>query len=489
MRGVGVGVQQADGDRLHPAAPQPPGRRAAPTRGSSGGSTPSGRQPLVHLGGQLGQRRGRSTHWRYRCGRVWRASAQQVAEPAGGHEPGAGAAPLEQRVGGDRRAVGQVADRRPASSPRASSASSIALDHPPRLVVGGGRDLGRGQRGRRATTATSVNVPPISTPISAATGGKDMLCTAWPRFPTTTRLERGARRPRRAASALRGARPGQRRPAGDLPAAVRRARPSSTSRTVRAAGGEIGAGADRPGSAPELGEEIEGIAAGSGLDAELIGALNARTELLAAGRGECSTVACLGNADRVRSADRRCRPGTGTMRWPTAGCAGRSTTPDGRRVDTHDRGRHRRQDRRLQRRRRRAPEHPRARATTARRSASPVHVLNRRVLDEADDASTALTIARRRRDVGVQRGHGGRRRRGRRRACCTVELSPAGPGFVTPDERGVLAHTNHFLAEPGSQADTMVRVGPDSVLRLDHARRALAQRGRAAGRRGRRCWA
>ncbi len=47
---------------------------------------------------------------------------------------------------------------------------------------------------------------------------------------------------------------------------------------------------------PELNDEIAGIAAGSGLAPELIGALNARTELLAAGRGECSTIACLGTA-------------------------------------------------------------------------------------------------------------------------------------------------------------------------------------------------
>ena len=60
-------------------------------------------------------------------------------------------------------------------------------------------------------------------------------------------------------------------------------------------------------------------------------------------------------------------------------------------------------------------------------------------------------------------------------AVCTVELSPAGPGFVTPDDRGVLIHTNHFVAEPGRLADTMVREAPDSVLRLDHARRAMSR--------------
>ena len=48
--------------------------------------------------------------------------------------------------------------------------------------------------------------------------------------------------------------------------------------------------------APELAEEIEGIADGAGLPLELVAALNARTELLAAGRGECTTVACLGGA-------------------------------------------------------------------------------------------------------------------------------------------------------------------------------------------------
>lgn len=56
---------------------------------------------------------------------------------------------------------------------------------------------------------------------------------------------------------------------------------------------------------------------------------------------------------------------------------------------------------------------------------------------------------------------------------CTVELSAAGPGFVMPDERGVLVHTNHFLAEPGRSGDTDLRLAPHTVLRLDHARRGM----------------
>jgi isopenicillin-N N-acyltransferase-like protein len=58
---------------------------------------------------------------------------------------------------------------------------------------------------------------------------------------------------------------------------------------------------------------------------------------------------------------------------------------------------------------------------------------------------------------------------------CTVELSPAGPGFVMPDARGVLIHTNHFLADPGRAGDTMVRELPNTLLRLDHAGRRVAQ--------------
>ena len=45
--------------------------------------------------------------------------------------------------------------------------------------------------------------------------------------------------------------------------------------------------------APNLAAEIEGIAAGVGLETWQIAALNARTEILARGRGECSTVVLL----------------------------------------------------------------------------------------------------------------------------------------------------------------------------------------------------
>ncbi len=228
------------------------------------------------------------------------------------------------------------------------------------------------------------------------------------------------------------------------------------------------------GWAPELADEIEGIAAGSGIDVERVAALNARTELLAAarGRGECSTIACLGTI----TADGE-PIGIQTWDWheEVAGCWMHWTIdhPDGRRVETMTEA-----------------------GIVGKVGMSsdgvgvllnilghrldgppvgvPVHVICRRVLDEADNAvralelvaaaevsaSSAVTIVADDEDGG---------------ACCTVELSPAGPGFVTPDDRGVLLHTNHFLAEPGRPGDSMVRLGPDSVLRLDHARRGTAR--------------
>jgi isopenicillin-N N-acyltransferase like protein len=224
--------------------------------------------------------------------------------------------------------------------------------------------------------------------------------------------------------------------------------------------------------APDLAEEIEGIASGAGIPPELVGALNARTELLALGHGECSVIACLGTATAEGEPI-----GVQTWDWheDLADCwmLWEITHPDGRRVETlteagvvgklgvngfgvslllnilgH------RDDRRP--------------------VGVPIHVLNRRVLDEAESglqamqllstadvsASSAATVVAADEDGGV---------------VCTVELSPAGPGFVTPDERGVLVHTNHFLTEPGRTGDVMVREAPDTVLRLDHARRGMAR--------------
>jgi len=39
----------------------------------------------------------------------------------------------------------------------------------------------------------------------------------------------------------------------------------------------------------------------------------------------------------------------------------------------------------------------------------------------------------------------------------------------------VLVHTNHFLAEPGRLGDTGPAIAPNTVLRLDHATRAMSR--------------
>jgi isopenicillin-N N-acyltransferase-like protein len=223
--------------------------------------------------------------------------------------------------------------------------------------------------------------------------------------------------------------------------------------------------------APDLADEIEGIASGSGIAPELIGALNARTEVLRAGRGECSTIACLGTATGggtpigVQTWDWHDDLADSWMRWTIdhasghrvetmteAGIVGKVGVSSagvavllnilGHRDDGPPIG-------------------------------VPVHVLTRSVLDTAVDGVQALAIlstaqvsASSAVTVVADDEDGG--------AVCTVELSPAGPGFVTPNQAGVLTHTNHFLAEPGRLADTMVREAPDSVLRLDHANRAMA---------------
>ena len=59
-------------------------------------------------------------------------------------------------------------------------------------------------------------------------------------------------------------------------------------------------------------------------------------------------------------------------------------------------------------------------------------------------------------------------------AAITVELHPGGPGFVLPNERGVLVHTNHFLAPDLRAFDTEPKVFPDTLLRHNLLQRKMA---------------
>jgi isopenicillin-N N-acyltransferase-like protein len=226
--------------------------------------------------------------------------------------------------------------------------------------------------------------------------------------------------------------------------------------------------------APELLEEMQGISEGSGVDLTVIGALNARTELLAASGGatECSTIAVLGSATRdgrpvsIQTWDWHEELADCWIVWEIAHADGRRVRTlteagivgkigvSGAGVGIHLNILGHQHD---------GPP-----------VGVPVHVACRRALDEADGAVSALELlataavsASSAVTVVADDSEGG--------VACTVELSPAGPGFVTPDARGVLVHTNHFLADPGRHGDRMVRETPDSVLRLDHAQRRMAR--------------
>lgn len=182
--------------------------------------------------------------------------------------------------------------------------------------------------------------------------------------------------------------------------------------------------------APRLADEIEDVAAGAGLQAWQLGALNGRTEILAAaavgGEGECSTSVVLGTVPRtvqtwdwhdtlrhamvVRTHQRVCT----FTEFGVVGKIGVNSAGLGvhfnvlrHRSDHADIG-------------------------------VPVHVVARRILDEASTVDEAVELTRSARlsassvltVVTVDR------------ASC-LELSPAGVAELPAD--GFLLHTNHFL--------------------------------------------
>jgi len=217
------------------------------------------------------------------------------------------------------------------------------------------------------------------------------------------------------------------------------------------AGGElqraVGAGSLRQTAdwAPAIAAEIDGIAAGAGLERWQIGALNARTEVLAAAGttppGECSTFAIAPPAagepprtiqtwdwyeqlrESIMLVELEPRPGHAVHLFTEAGIVGKIGVNEAG-LGLHLNILHHRDD-----------DGP---------PGVPVHVVARRILDEAATveeataiagsapvaASTALTV------VAWD---------GERASARCLELSPAGLGVLEPDPAGVLAHTNHFL--------------------------------------------
>jgi isopenicillin-N N-acyltransferase-like protein len=224
--------------------------------------------------------------------------------------------------------------------------------------------------------------------------------------------------------------------------------------------------------APELAREIEGIADGAGLPVADVAALNARTEVLAVlgarGRGECSTVVVLDGPgdgpvamqnwdwhEHLRDGMHVLQVDHGDGRvvrtlteYGIVGKLGVSSRGVGLLLNIlhHD--------------------------ADGRRMGVPVHVIARRVLDEARDlseateilcsarasASSAMTL------VGVE---------GAACAAVAAEVFPGGPRFVLPGSDGVLLHTNHFLASEAALGERERLFAPDSYVRLGVLQRAV----------------
>ncbi|MBS1888643.1 MAG: peptidase C45 [Actinobacteria bacterium] len=228
--------------------------------------------------------------------------------------------------------------------------------------------------------------------------------------------------------------------------------------------------------APHLAEEIEGIADGAGLGAAQVAALNARTEILAKvarrrrlpGRGECTVmVAVESEADGPLGAqtwDWHDEFATTWLVWgleEESGMRVQTLTEAGvlAKLGVNSAGiavllnvLHHEDD-----------------ASVA--LGVPIHALLRRILGESETifdalrllgsfapaASSAVTL------VAAEGGEG---------TALTAELRPgARPGYVLPDERGHLVHTNHFLSPGGEAGDLEPVVGPDSLFRFELMRR------------------
>lgn len=250
--------------------------------------------------------------------------------------------------------------------------------------------------------------------------------------------------------------------------------------------------------APHLAEEIEGIAEGAGLSPDLIGALNARTEILAliraraagrgtagqgvmaggpgttgsertgAERGECSATVALRRGAApvmVQTWDWFRRFRDDWLVWHIRHEDGRVTrtlTEYGivGKAGVNDRGLgllftilHHRGD--------------------GAGIGLPVHVAARAVLDLAPNLYAAaewLAAARVSASSSINLGGWD----GARGQGLTVELSPDGPGYVLPDATGLLVHTNHFLDPRLMPADTEPGMHPDTLLRRDMLLRELA---------------
>lgn len=227
-------------------------------------------------------------------------------------------------------------------------------------------------------------------------------------------------------------------------------------------------------AAPDLCDEIEGMAEGAGLSPAVMGALNGRTEILAALRvkapGECSVVIHVDGAGgrpiALQNWDWFEPAADNWLVWEIPhgdGSLTRTFTEFGMvgkiGINSHGLG---------------------VLFTILRHGADggemglPVHVVARQVMDKGTNIARAMRWLTEVRvsassSINLVSAEDGEA------TAVSVELFPGGPGFVFPDEQGVLVRTNHFLTARAAEQDQVVTTFPDTLLRRDILRRRLAK--------------
>lgn len=217
------------------------------------------------------------------------------------------------------------------------------------------------------------------------------------------------------------------------------------------------------GFAPHLAAEMRGMAEGAGIEVALIGAINARTEILGQlsvqTRGECSAVIALppeGPPVALQTWDWFHRFAQNWLVWeiPLAdGSVTKTMTEYGivGKAGLNTRGLgllftilHHKAD--------------------GGAMGVPVHVAARAALDLGVNLHAAAELLARAKvsassSINLSAWDQGRS------AAITVELNPAGAGYVLPSRDGLLVHTNHFLDPRPAAFDTEPCVNPDTLLR------------------------
>ncbi|MFC4006092.1 C45 family autoproteolytic acyltransferase/hydrolase [Nonomuraea purpurea] len=217
--------------------------------------------------------------------------------------------------------------------------------------------------------------------------------------------------------------------------------------------------------APALADEIAGIAAGAGLEPWQVAVVNARTEILAAidatGEGECSTSVVLPGAGRpprtVQTWDWHDHLRDAPMLWelePRPGHVVRTFTEAGAlaKIGVNSAGlgihfnilRH---------------------DSDSADLGVPVHLIARRILDEAASVEEAVGVAR-----SAKVSASTVITAVTMREAAAIEISPAGVAAIPPDPGGVLLHCNHFLDAALAVGERHATERPFTYVRHQHLR-------------------